>query len=95
VSEGDSEGGVALQNASIAAFAFNKTTIRLTPNQAVAKNLPPALAATIPHLPGLKSGEPFAVLCSGFSCLPPIKDPIELQRAIDSALSSPSLERKL
>ncbi|MGA3347935.1 MAG: thioredoxin domain-containing protein [Candidatus Sulfotelmatobacter sp.] len=95
VSEGDSEGGVALQNASIAAFAFNKTTIRLTPNQAVAKNLPPALAATIPHLPGLKSGEPFAVLCSGFSCLPPIKDPIELQRAIDSALSGPSLERKL
>jgi uncharacterized protein len=95
VSENNSEDGAALQSASIAVFAFNKTMIRLTPNQAVAENLPPVLAATIPHLPGLKSGEPFAVLCSGFSCQPPIKDPAELQRAIDSALGDPSLERKL
>ncbi len=46
-------------------FAFNKSVLRLTPNQAVAGNLPPALAATIPNLPGLNSGKSFAVLCSG------------------------------
>ena len=45
-----------LQAIATAAFAFNKSTLRLTANEAVAKNLPPALAATIPHLPQLNSG---------------------------------------
>ncbi len=69
-----------------AQFAFNKSVLRLTTNQAVAGNLPPALAATIPNLPQLKSGAPFAVLCSGFACQPPVTDPAELERGLDSAL---------
>src|ERR1700728_370240 len=75
-----------LTAAATAAFAFNKTVLRLTENQAIAANLPPALAATIPNLPELKSGKSFAVLCSGFSCQPPIKDAEELRRAIESTL---------
>jgi len=62
-----------------AAFAFNKSVIRLQVSHAVAENLPPALAATIPFLPGLASGKSFAVLCSGNTCQPPITDEDELR----------------
>jgi uncharacterized protein len=82
VSEDGSDSGMALQRAAKATFAFNKSTIRLSPAQAVAGNLPPALAATIPHLPNLHSGKAFAVLCSGFSCQPPIYDADELNNAL-------------
>ena len=67
------------------AFAFNKTALRLAASQAVAQNLPPALAATIPHLPELKSGEPFAVVCSGFACQPSVRDAANLRRALEFA----------
>ncbi len=70
-----------------AQFAFNKSVLRLTTNQAVAGNLPPALAATIPNLPQLKSGAPFAVLCSGFACQAPVTDPAELRRGLEGALT--------
>ena len=77
----------ALVAAANDVFAFNKAVLRLTVNQAVAGNLPAALAATIPKLPELKSGEAFAVLCSGFACQPPIHDAAELRRALKSALN--------
>ena len=76
----------ALVAAATDVFAFNKAVLRLTVNQAVAGNLPAALAATIPKLPELKSGEAFAVLCSGFACQPPIHDAAVLRRALESAL---------
>src|SRR5580658_7649026 len=60
-----SDEGAALLAAAVASFSFSKSVLRLTTNQAVAGNLPPALAATIPELPLLKSGASFAVLCSG------------------------------
>src|SRR5580704_4713503 len=80
--------GVATSLAAVAgaAFAFNKSVLRLRANQAVAGNLPPELAATLPNLPQLGSGESFAVLCSGFACQPPLTDPAELRRALASAL---------
>jgi hypothetical protein len=74
----------ALAASAHANFLFNKTVVRLTTNQAVAPNLPPALAATIPNLPQLKSGKAFAVVCSGSSCQPPIFDPEELSQALQS-----------
>src|SRR3984957_15183673 len=80
------ESAAELQVVATAAFAFNKSTLRLTPNEAVAKNLPPALAATIPNLPQLKSGKSFAVLCSGSACQPPVSDPAELRRQLERAL---------
>jgi uncharacterized protein YyaL (SSP411 family) len=84
----EDEAGFTLAAAANRIFAFNKTTIRLNANQAVAVNLPPTLAATIPNLPELKSGNAFAVVCSGFACQPPAKDAAELQRALESAVRS-------
>jgi len=82
--------GTALASIASASFVFNKSVLRLTPNQAVATNLPPALAATIPNLPQLSSGMPIAVLCSGFACQPPLMDPSELRRALESTLMKAS-----
>ena len=79
------DAGTALASAAHETFAFNKTALRLTANQAVAANLPPALAATIPNLTGLKSSRAFAVVCSGFTCQPPIRDAAELRRALETA----------
>jgi uncharacterized protein len=84
ISENEADAGDALAAAANTVFAFNKTVIRLTANQAVAANLPPALAATIPHIPELKSGKAFAVVCSGFACQPPIRDAAELRRVVES-----------
>jgi uncharacterized protein len=44
------------------------------------------LAATIPNLPALKSGKAFAVVCSGFTCQPPIEDAGQLRRVLESAI---------
>ena len=77
-----------LHAAAVAPFAFNKSTLRLTANQVVAENLPHALAATIPHLPQLRSGKPFAVLCSGSACQSPVFDAEDLRRALDGVLKS-------
>ena len=87
-SESD-DNGSALAAVAVKHFAFNKTVLRLTANQAVAGNLPPALAATIPNLPQLHAGDAFAVVCSGASCQPPISRVVELQHALD-----PSLKKK-
>ncbi len=72
--------------AAAARFAFNKTTIKLTPNEATARNLPPALAATIPSVPGIQQTNATAVVCSGFSCQPPVSEPEELKRTLQQAL---------
>ncbi len=69
-----------------AAFSVNKRVLRLTPNQVVAENLPPALAKTIPLLPQLKTGRPFAVVCSGSSCQPPVTETADLRAALESAI---------
>jgi hypothetical protein len=84
---GDESAGSARDLAAVATvgFAFNKTTLQLAANQAVAENLPPALAETIPKLPQLGSGKSFAVLCSGSACQPPVTDAAELQRALEAA----------
>jgi len=76
-----------LCSAAVAPCAFTKTALRLNPSQAVPQNLPPQLAQTIPNLPQLRSGQSFAVLCSGTSCQPPIIDAQELKRQLASALS--------
>jgi uncharacterized protein len=80
------ETATSLAVIAASAFAFNKSVLRLTANQVVAGNLPPALAATLPNLPRLSAGESFAVLCSGSTCQPPLMDPTELRRALKSAL---------
>jgi len=61
---------------------------RLAPNQAIAQNLPPALAESIPNLPGVAEGKTVAVVCSGFTCQPPVSDPQELERLLRQHLTS-------
>ena len=77
-----------LYAAAIVPFAFNKATLRLTAGQAVAANLPPVLAETIPNLPQLRLGKSFAVVCSGNSCQPPVSDPVELRTILEGSLQS-------
>jgi hypothetical protein len=82
---GSEETSSALYAVAGSAFAFNKSVLRLKANQTVAENLPPTLAATIPNLPQLNSDASFAVLCSGFTCQPPLTDSNELRTALESA----------
>ena len=56
--------------------------LRLDADKAVAQNLPPALAETIPNLPALQEGRSFAVVCSGFACQAPVFDALELAQAL-------------
>ncbi len=69
-----------------ARYAVNKQVLRLRADQLTAENLPPALAETLPHLPELKSGETFAVLCKGNTCAPPTSDPEKLLEALNNWL---------
>ncbi|MGC2248831.1 MAG: hypothetical protein WA609_19665, partial [Terriglobales bacterium] len=52
--------------------------------RAVAQNLPPVLAETIPHLPALASGRSFVVICSDCTCQPPVFEAEELVRNLDA-----------
>jgi uncharacterized protein len=78
-----------LLSSAIESFSFNKAVLLLSPNKAVVENLPPALAQTIPHIPDLQRGEPFAVLCSGNTCQPPIKNEEQLRHALEADLTKP------
>jgi uncharacterized protein YyaL (SSP411 family) len=85
---GEGAEAARLLSAAIASFAFNKTTIQLTPNKAVAQNLPPALAETIPGLPGIHGKAATAVVCSSFSCQPPVSDPAQLTQVLREAATA-------
>ena len=69
-------------------FAFNKTVLKLVVSKVVPQNLPPALAETLSQLPLLNEGKSAAVICSAFSCQPPITDPEQLRRTLGIALKS-------
>ena len=84
---GEDENAEALLKAACAPYAVNLSVVHLTDSGAVAQNLPPALAETIPNLPGLKEKRSFAVVCSNFTCQPPIRDPAELTTALRAAIT--------
>src|SRR5579863_8841763 len=77
---GNDELAGRLYNAALAPYSAGKAVLRLAANQAVPQNLPPALAESIPQLPAVKEEKSVAVICSGFTCRPPISDPVELAR---------------
>jgi hypothetical protein len=79
--EGDDKAD-QLYATAVAPFAFSKAVIRLKQNQAVAENLPPALAQTVPQLPALREGRSCAVLCSGSACQPPVFSADELWKQL-------------
>ena len=80
---GSDELAAQLYSAASASFAFSRSVIKLAANEAVTQNLPPALAETIPNLPGICSGKTTAVICSGFSCQPPVFDLESVKRLLE------------
>ncbi|HEY4902582.1 MAG TPA: thioredoxin domain-containing protein [Candidatus Sulfotelmatobacter sp.] len=82
------ERAAELYAVAVASFAFNKSVLLLNSSEAVAENLPPALAVTLPDLPQLTSGKAFAVLCSGSACQPPVTEVDRLRDTLFSAIVS-------
>jgi uncharacterized protein len=82
---GEGESAQNLYRAALSTFAFNKAVIRLSPNEAVPQNLPPALAATIPNLPGVIDSAAKAVICSGATCQPPVSAAEQLQQQLSAS----------
>ncbi|MGD0444477.1 MAG: thioredoxin domain-containing protein [Edaphobacter sp.] len=81
---GDDATARRLEAVALARYAVNKSVIRLRRDQLNA--LPPALAETLPHLPGLKDARSFAVVCNGKGCLPPVSTVDELIAAMNQSL---------
>jgi uncharacterized protein len=77
----------ALYHAAVRPYSATKSVLCLADGHAVAPNLPPALAETIPNVPGANGGKGIAVLCSGFTCQPPVSDPESLERQLRESLS--------
>jgi uncharacterized protein YyaL (SSP411 family) len=85
---GDDDLAGQLHAVAASFFGFDKAVLKLPANEAVAPNLPPALAETIPQLPGIREGKSVAVVCAGFSCQPPISDPQQLRQSLDRVVDS-------
>jgi uncharacterized protein len=79
---GNGELADRLYAAAVVPYSACKAVLKLASNEAVPQNLSPALAETIPQLPAVKEGKTVAVICSGFTCQPPISDPEELARML-------------
>jgi hypothetical protein len=79
---GNDKVATELYRAAVRPLSLNMSVLHLDTDKAVAQNLPPALAQTIPNLPALREGRSFAVLCSGFTCQPPVFDVRELMQAL-------------
>jgi uncharacterized protein YyaL (SSP411 family) len=79
-----------LVRAAVAQYSLNKSVLRLDADHAVAANLPPVLAETIPNLPAIKTRKSMAVLCSGFSCQPPVDDSEQLRLQLEESASAPA-----
>ena len=79
---GRDEVAAELYRAAVRPLGLDTAVLRLDADKVVAQNLPPALAETIPSLPALAERRSFAVVCSGFSCQPPIFDAQELARGL-------------
>jgi uncharacterized protein YyaL (SSP411 family) len=75
-----------LLKAANARFAVNLTVVHLTDSEAVAQNLPPAMAETIPNLGVLKAGKSFALVCTNFSCRSPIFEAAELTPVLNETI---------
>jgi len=83
---GNDERARELYAAAVAPFAVNKAVLKVSDSAAAPQNLPPALAEVVPNLPALKEGKSTAIICSNFTCQPPISDPDELAKALHEVL---------
>jgi uncharacterized protein len=88
---GNDEAAKRLYQAAVRPLNAGTTVLHLDPDKIVAQNLPPSLAQTIPNLPELRDAQlsestarSFAVVCSGFTCQPPIFEEEELTQTLGS-----------
>jgi hypothetical protein len=79
---GSGERAEQLEAVALRRFGLNQSVLHLPDGKVVSQALPPALAETIPNLPAVKKGHTVAVVCSGFTCKPPIAEPAELEKAL-------------
>jgi len=85
---GEDENAEELLKAASAPYAVNLSVVHLTDSEAIAQNLPPVLAETIPNIPGLREKKSIAVVCTNFACRPPIEDPAELTGVLREAIQA-------
>ena len=83
---GDDEKAKELLKAAAAPFAVNKSVVCLRASEAVAQNLPPVLAETVPNLPAVKGEKSVAIVCSNFVCHPPVEFPEQLTTLLRQAM---------
>jgi uncharacterized protein YyaL (SSP411 family) len=74
-----------LEEAALKPMSLNKAVLRFRQERLAPQMLPPGLAETIPNLPAVKEGKTMAVVCSGFTCRPPVESAEELERALSAA----------
>jgi uncharacterized protein YyaL (SSP411 family) len=79
------EQAARLEQAALAVFRFGRAVLRVTPERLSAGVLPPALAATLPHI---SAETPQALVCAAGICHPPTSDPAELQRLLVPAVAA-------
>ena len=79
---GEGASAAQLETMALARYAVNKTVIRLRRSQL--GSLPPALAETLPNLP--ESEKALALVCAGTTCYPPVTEPEDLIRILNSVL---------
>jgi uncharacterized protein YyaL (SSP411 family) len=83
---GGGERGAQLEAAALKVFGLNQSVLHLAEGKVAVQTLPPALAETIPNLLAVKKGHTVAVVCSGFTCQPPIAEPAELADSLAKSL---------
>jgi uncharacterized protein YyaL (SSP411 family) len=83
---GSGESAESLCKVALAPFTLNKTVVCLTENELTAQNLPPALSASISALVPPAGSQAVAVICSAFSCQPPVFDANQLSTVLHHQL---------
>lgn len=81
---GDGQAAEKLTQAATREFSLNKSVIWLPVSEAVVQNLPPTLSETIPNLPAVQQRQTVAVICSNFTCQPPIGSAKDLTEALST-----------
>jgi len=71
-----------LYRTALQSVSLGKAVLRFPSSAIVPQDLPLALAETLPNLPALREKRSFAVICSSFTCQPPIFDAAEMSRQL-------------
>jgi uncharacterized protein YyaL (SSP411 family) len=79
---GDDETAEQLYSQPISSVLFGRSVMKLKFTQAVALNLPPSLASSVPELAAVKAGRTSAMVCSGFTCKPPVNTSEQLKQLL-------------